>query len=73
LKVSFFGPFYGSYIVCDLDHENYKYSLVCGPDLSYLWILSRSPSLNADVKNSLIEKAASLGFDISKLIHVTHD
>lgn len=73
LKISFFGPFYGSYIVFDLDHENYKYSLVCGPDLSYLWILSRSPELNDEVKNSLIEKAASLGFDVSKLIHVTHD
>jgi len=73
LKVSFFGPFYGSYIVFDLDHENYKYSLVCGPDLAYLWILSRSPELNADGKNGLMEKATSLGFDISKLIHVTHD
>jgi len=27
LKVSFFGPFYGSYIVFELDHENYQYSL----------------------------------------------
>lgn len=36
LKVSFFGPFYGSYIVFELDHENYQYSLVSGPDKSYL-------------------------------------
>jgi apolipoprotein D and lipocalin family protein len=36
LKVSFFGPFYGSYIVFGLDHENYQYSLVCGPNKSYL-------------------------------------
>jgi len=43
LKVSFFGPFYGSYIVFELDHENYQYSLVCGPDKSYLWILAREP------------------------------
>ena len=32
LKVSFFGPFYGAYIVFELDHKNYQYSLVCGPD-----------------------------------------
>ncbi|MGB5398251.1 MAG: lipocalin family protein, partial [Gammaproteobacteria bacterium] len=43
LKVSFFGPFYGSYIVFELDHENYQYSLVSGPDTSYLWILARDP------------------------------
>ena len=27
LKVSFFGPFYGSYIVFELDHENYGSSV----------------------------------------------
>ncbi len=73
LKVSFFGPFYGSYIVFALDHENYQYSLVCGPDKSYLWILARSPIMNEDVKFTLIEKAAAAGFDVSKLIFVDHD
>jgi len=73
LKVSFFGPFYGSYIVFGLDHENYQYSLVCGPDKSYLWILTRGPKINEDLKNSLIEKAAASGFDTGKLIFVDHD
>lgn len=73
LKVSFFGPFYGSYVIFDLDHEQYQYSLVCGPNRSYLWILSRNPVLQGEVKDRLIAKAASLGFDTSKLIHVSHD
>src|SRR5512133_690738 len=51
LKVSFFGPFYGSYIVFELDHENYQYSLVCGPDKSYLWILARGPKIKEDVRD----------------------
>jgi len=68
LKVSFFGPFYGSYIVFGLDHENYQYSLVCGPDKSYLWILARSPTIRNDIKSILVEKAATSGFDTSKLI-----
>lgn len=72
LKVSFFGPFYGSYIVFDLDHDNYQYSLVCGPDKSYLWILARSPEISRDLKNTLVAKAAALGFDTSKLIFVDH-
>ena len=72
LKVSFFGPFYGSYIVFELDHENYQYSLVCGPDKSYLWILSRTPEMKKDVKDRLMTKAATLGFDTSKLIFVDH-
>jgi apolipoprotein D and lipocalin family protein len=72
LKVSFFGPFYGSYIVFELDHDNYQYSLVCGPNKSYLWILARKPVLHDDIKVSLIEKAAKAGFDTSKLIFVDH-
>jgi len=73
LRVSFFGPFYGSYVIFDLDQENYQYSLVCGPDTSYLWILARTPEIDAAVKNRLVAKAASLGFDTSKLIFVSHD
>ena len=73
LKVSFFGPFYGSYIVFELDHENYEYSLVCGPDKSYLWILARGPEIKEDIENILIAKASALGFDTGKLIFVDHD
>jgi len=72
LKVSFFGPFYGSYIVFELDQKNYSYALVCGPDRSYLWLLARSPKINEDLKNRLIGKAAALGFDTGKLIYVQH-
>lgn len=72
LKVSFFGPFYGSYIVFELDHENFQYALVSGPDKSYLWILARHPKLPPDLKDALIAKAAARGFDTSKLIVVEH-
>jgi apolipoprotein D and lipocalin family protein len=69
LKVYFFGPFYGSYIVFDLD-ENYQYSLVTGGDKSYFWLLARTPTIPGDVKAQLLEKAAALGFDTTKLVFV---
>ena len=72
LKVSFFGPFYGSYNIIDLDRKNYSYALVCGPSKSYLWILAREPRMEAVIKSMLIEKAAALGFETQKLIHVRH-
>ena len=72
LKVSFFGPFYGAYVVIDLDHENYQYSLVSGPNKSYLWILSRTPQMNQEIQNRLVEKATALGFDTGKLFFVEH-
>jgi apolipoprotein D and lipocalin family protein len=73
LKVSFFGPFYGSYVVFDLDRENYSYAQVCGPNKSYFWILARSPKIDDNLKKRLVDKAAYLGFDTDKLIYVRHD
>jgi len=72
LKVSFFGPFYGGYNVIALDHDNYSYAMVCGPDRSYLWILAREKNLDKSILNKLIEKAKSLGFETDKLIFVEH-
>lgn len=73
LKVSFFGPFYASYIVAELDRQDYQWSLVTGPDKDYLWILSRTRTLPEAVKRQLIEKAAALGYDTEALIFVKHD
>jgi len=70
LKVSFFGPFYGSYIVFELDKEDYQYAFVSGPDLSYLWLLSRTPVAPREVITDFIEKSKALGFDTGKLILV---
>jgi len=72
LKVSFFGPFYSSYIIFYLD-DNYQYALVSGSDKSYLWLLARTPSIPGDIKADLIAKATALGFDTSKLVYVEQD
>lgn len=72
LKVSFFGPFYGGYNVLELDKDDYQYALVAGPDRRYLWILSRSPELDATVLSALIEKASGLDFPTDELIYVDH-
>jgi len=73
LKVSFFGPFYGSYIVFDLDKENYQYAFVSGYNTSYLWLLSRTPTINKEVKEKFIKKSKALGFDTDNLIFVEHN
>ena len=72
LKVSFFGPFYGGYNIIELDKEGYRYSMVAGPDRSYLWILSREPDLDDAVLERLLAKAGELGFPLGELIMVEH-
>lgn len=73
LKVSFFGPFYGSYVVFGLDRENYRYAFVSGPDLSYLWLLSRTPQLDPEIVEQFVAAAAARGFDTESLIFVEQD
>lgn len=70
LKVSFFGPFYGSYVVFELDQQNYQYAFVSGPDTSYLWFLSRTPVVSRQLMDRFIQRAKALGFDTDKLIMV---
>lgn len=69
LKVSFFWPFYGSYVIIDLDN-NYQYALICGYNNEYLWILSKTPTLDKNIVAKLVTKAATLGFNTDNLIYV---
>jgi apolipoprotein D and lipocalin family protein len=62
--------FYGGYNIVELDDSDYQYSLVAGPDRSYLWILSRTPQMDSTVLQQLIAKADALGFPTNELIMV---
>jgi apolipoprotein D and lipocalin family protein len=72
LKISFFGPFYGSFNIIELDKESYSYSMATGPSRSFLWILSRHKNLDPIVMQNLVQKAKGLGFKLEKLIYVDH-
>jgi apolipoprotein D and lipocalin family protein len=72
LKVSFFGPFYGGYNIVELDKDNYQYVLISGPNRGYLWILARSPELDADILSALVHKARELNFPVDELVYVEH-
>ena len=67
LKVSFFRPFYGDYWVLILD-KNYDYVVVGIPNREYLWILARTSKLDEKIKNEILQKLPTLGFETSKLI-----
>lgn len=69
LKVSFFWIFYADYLVMELD-ENYQWALIGSSSNKYLWILSRTPKLEDNVKNLILHHATKRGYDTSKLIWV---
>lgn len=70
LKVSFFGPFYGGYVIYQLDHEDYDYAFVTSYNRKYLWLLSRDPLITDSLKEQFVQQASELGFDTDALIWV---
>lgn len=68
LEVSFFGPFYGAYNIIALDKTDYRYVMITGNSRDYLWILSRTPTLDRTTLDALVEQAKTLGFATQDLI-----
>ena len=72
LKVSFFGPFFGSYVIFGLDQDNYQYAFIAGNTTDYLWLLSRSPKVSQELLEKFKDSVTSLGFNLEELIMVSH-
>ena len=71
LKVQFFWPFKGDYWIIDLA-DDYSYSVVSNPNRKYLWILSRTATMNNDTYQEIVKRLESKGFDLSKLTKTQH-
>ncbi|MCC4271711.1 lipocalin family protein [Marinobacter nauticus] len=71
LKVSFFGPFYASYVVFELD-DQYTTAYITGYDRDYLWLMSRTPEVSDEVLDAFKERAEAEGFELEELILVEH-
>lgn len=71
LRVSFFRPFHGDYWILALDPD-YRWVLVGEPARRYAWILARTPQLDADIRETLFARAATLGFDRDAFLATPH-
>lgn len=67
LKVSFFGPFYGSYIIFYLDDQS---AYVTSSSRDYLWYLSRTPKVTNKQLDHFKAYAKAHGFKTDQLIIV---
>ena len=72
LEVQFFWPFKGDYWIIELA-EDYSYAVVGHPNREYFWILSRTPKMEEEKLNSLLNNAKEKGFDISKIIRTEQE
>ena len=63
LRVSFFSPLFGApYWIIELD-EDYQYAVVGDPSREFLWILSRTPSLDETTLAGILRRLPDYGYD----------
>jgi apolipoprotein D and lipocalin family protein len=66
LEVSFFRPFWGDYWIIALG-DDYDYAVVGHPSRDYLWILSRTPTIDDQRYASIVRRLASSGYETGRL------
>jgi apolipoprotein D and lipocalin family protein len=66
LEVSFFRPFWGDYWIIQLAPD-YRYAVVGHPGRDYLWILSRSPQLDAGTYDAILTRLKEQGYEVARL------
>jgi apolipoprotein D and lipocalin family protein len=71
LRVRFFWPLSVSYWIIGLDEE-YQWAIVGTPDRDNLWIISRTPTIDEQLYQELVDRAAAQGYDVSELERTLH-
>jgi apolipoprotein D and lipocalin family protein len=71
LEVSFFRPFWGDYWIIDLG-EKYEYAVVGHPGRDYLWILSRSTTMDPTVYAGILKRLEEQGYQTERLKKTIH-
>ncbi|HEX2959015.1 MAG TPA: lipocalin family protein [Chitinispirillaceae bacterium] len=59
------------YKIIHIDRKQYQYALVTSSSDKYLWVLSRTPVMQADVYDGLVDSAKQMGFEVDRLEKVT--
>jgi apolipoprotein D and lipocalin family protein len=67
LEVSFFGPFWGDYWIIDLGSD-YEYAVVGHPSRDYLWILSRTPTMDEQTYEGILSRLREKGYPLDRLV-----
>jgi apolipoprotein D and lipocalin family protein len=70
LKLSFWGPFYSSYVIFYLEAD-YSVAMVCGSSKDCCWILSKNQALSAEDLAKYLKIAEEHGFAVERFIYTS--
>ena len=71
LRVQFFWPFRGDYWILELEND-YSYAVVGVPSRKYCWILSRTPQMDPEILEMLVQRLKAKGFGVSRMQRTDH-
>jgi apolipoprotein D and lipocalin family protein len=60
------GGFYGDYWILEVG-QSYEYAVIGHPSRDYLWVLSRTPTLDDSTLHGILKRAEAQRFDVSRL------
>ncbi len=67
LQVTFFWPLWGDYWIIQLG-DQYEYAVVGHPTRDYLWILSRTPTMDPARYEAILSRLKEQGYDTTRLV-----
>jgi apolipoprotein D and lipocalin family protein len=67
--MQFLWPFKAQYLIAYLD-DAYSQTIVARDSRDYVWIMARTPTLDAAVYQALVDRVGRLGYDTAKLRRV---
>jgi apolipoprotein D and lipocalin family protein len=65
-KMQFIWPFKSEYLIAYLS-DDYQHTIIARNKRDYVWLMSRSPDIDAQTYGELVSKIEGMGYDISKL------
>jgi apolipoprotein D and lipocalin family protein len=68
-RMQFIWPFSGAFLIHFVD-EAYQTTIIGEPGLKHVWIMARQPQLAEPDLQALIQRAADIGYNVSKLRRV---
>lgn len=69
---TFTGTDGGVYMVLSID-DDYQHILMGTPDHKYLWVMSRTSTMDDNVYQQLIDKASEMNFDVADVQLTSHN
>ena len=65
--LSFLPQVWGNYWIMELAPD-YSYAVIGEPSRKYFWVIARTPTLEEDILQGIIERATANGYDLTTLL-----